>query len=159
MLVLAVKAWATGAKTDELSEILNIPYQAVKRFTRHPGWHQVVRQLRGVLDEEVENKLQRNLRLSLEELEDRLENGNKHVNKKGEEERRPLSAADLSTIAATLFDKRTTARKMVDGIPDEPTDIKKSLDDIANILRKHNSFASHVPQTIDIEPDSAEEAA
>ena len=144
-----------GAKPAELSEILNIPLHSVKRFVNHAGWHQLVRQLRSVLDEEIENRFQRNLRLALNELEDRLEHGNKVVSKKGTEERRALSALDLSGIAASLFDRRNAARKIVDGVPDEPTDIKKSLDDIADILRKHNTFAPHVPQVIDVDSEGA----
>ena len=159
-LFLAVKSWATGAKTHELAELLNIPAHSVKRYTSHPGWHSIVQQLRGVLDEEAETRLGRMVRLALSELEDRLENGNKVVDRKtGDEYRAPLTASDLSSIASTLFEKRVAARKIVDGIPDEPTDIKKSLDDIADILRKHNTFKPHQPTTIDVIPSNNEEAA
>ena len=156
-LFLAVKSWATGAKSQELAEILNIPLQSVRRYTKHPGWHSIVQQLRPILDEEVEARLGRMTRLALAELEDRLEHGNKVVDRKTNTEyRAPLTASDLSSIAATLFDKKTAARKIVDGIPDEPTDIKKSLDDIADILRRHNTFRPQQHKTIDITPDASD---
>ena len=159
-LFLAVKSWATGAKPQELAELLNIPLHSVKRYTSHPGWHSIVQQLRPLLDEEVETRLGRMTRLALNELEDRLEHGNRSLDRKtGTEVRTPLTASDLSSIAATLFDKKSAARKIVDGIPDEPTDIKKSLDDIADILRRHNTFKPHQPATIDVAPIDGEQAA
>jgi hypothetical protein len=159
MLFLGVKVWATGGSEKELAEILNVPVHAVKRFTNLPGWHFVVRQLRQELDREIENRLQRNVRLALTQLEDRLEHGNKYIDKDAREQRRPLTASELSSITAILFDRKAVARKIVDGIPDEPTDARESLAAIANLLRKHKTFEVETPKTITIEDDGETEIA
>ena len=158
MLVLAVKEWATGASTEDLSAILNVPVSGVKRYTNLPGWHAVVQQLRAELDQEAENRLQRGLRLALTQLEDRLEHGNKGIDRKtGRAIRVPLSASDLSSIAGTLFDKKAHARKIVDGIPEHVPDAAESLASIANLLRKHATFTPQ-PNTIDVTPQKEEAA-
>lgn len=158
-LVVAVKAWATGATGEELSEILCLPVAGVRRYTKLPGWHHVVQQLRAELDTEVENRLQRNLRLALVQLEDRLEFGNKGIDRVTKRPVRvPLSASELTSIAGVLFDKKVHARKIVDGIPEHTPDAAESLAAIANLLRKHNTFAPSANQTIDVTPEDEEVA-
>ena len=151
MLFLAIKEWAMGAKPQHLAEILNVPRANVGRFTSHPEWHTLVKKLRPALDLAIENRITRNLKLALHELEDRLAHGNKVVNRDGVEHRAPLSASELNVIAANLFDRRAHARKITDGIDAEQPDIASSLGVIAELLRKHNTFAPSQPKTVDAE--------
>ena len=87
----------------------------------------VTRVVRKMKDEELDANLTDVLSFSMEQITDRLINGNLVLDKDGNERRIPISARDLTTNFAILFDKRTILRA-------DPTS-KQSNSDVTDHLQ------------------------
>lgn len=159
MLVTAVRMWARFASNLEIAQFLNIPVHAVPAYTSSLWWADLVKQLRPILDHDIEHSFGRIGSRALSQLEDRLTYGDFYITRNGERARRPLDAKTLAQIAALAVDRRQQARALVDGTAaDANADDRPVLTLLAEMLRaaaRQNQAVSRVQvggQTIDVAP-------
>jgi hypothetical protein len=108
----AVAAYAATGKPKEVVKLTGIPYQTIIAWKNNaPWWKKALRELRKQEDDVLDARLTRMMSKSLDEMEDRLLNGDEIITKDGDALRRKVSFRDLSVAGvAVSFDKRALTR-------------------------------------------------
>lgn len=134
----AVCAWIRGAPHNEVAELLNVPVRTVTHWTKTREWHYLVNAARIDMQGEANSTFGRLANMSLEQLADRLENGDEALTKGGIVVRKKVSARDLASIAAIMIDRKEAVERKLDGIPDK-RDTFDELFKLADALRAANA--------------------
>ncbi len=120
----------------------NISYASLSHLAREDWWKEELKALEHEAAALLKVKLTRIMGSALDQLEDRIEHGNE-VWKEGELRTVPLSAADLTTIAATIFSKKRELEQDDKGLG---TNEARRLLSLAEALRSH----ALPPSTVEI---------
>ncbi|RQS79760.1 hypothetical protein [Burkholderia seminalis] len=135
-----VAAYFETGKQNESAAIAGVHRITAQKWVKAAWFEKALRQLRRDRDKGLDARITKILDRSLEELEDRIENGDRKVVTVGrgehahiEVENVPVPARDLAVITGVLFDKRAALRKA----PDEDENPEMSaLERIADKLRE-----------------------
>ena len=132
----AVTLFCQGYSLNEISRALDIPPTTMKNWRERSTWWDDIA-LKNKKDKQVEldNKLTETIHKTIDQLNDRLNNGDEKQSRSGELQRVPLSGRDLASILATLYEKRALIRGEATSIKTESTTTLQSLED------KFKSFA------------------
>lgn len=120
----------------------NISYASLNNLAREDWWKEELKALEHEAAALLKVKLTRIMGSALDQLENRIEHGNE-VWKEGELRTVPLSAADLTTIAATIFSKKRELEQDDKGLG---TNEARRLLSLAEALRS----AALPPSTVEI---------
>lgn len=94
-----------------VSELTGVSYQLIREWKTQPWWSEIVDEIRYSRNSQVETKLSKLVDKSLETVADRLENGNLFLDKKGDLQRKPLSALEANKIANDMLNQETLVQK------------------------------------------------
>lgn len=126
----AVNLYLQVGTIADVSRILNIPNSTIINWKeRGSWWNDIVQRYRQDKQIELDTKLTNSIHTVINEIADRLDNGDEKPNKYGELQRIPVSARDLSVILNTLYEKRALIRGEATSIKSESKATLASLED------------------------------
>ncbi len=144
---------STGS-LNRTAELTNTPPTTVQQWAHTEWWHTLLGTLREQYREELEARISTALFKSLDQIDERLNNGDVTVTKMGDIVRHPIRARDLGIIASILFDKRQIIRH-------QPTSITASDSRLQTLAAKLEHLAPREVTTVDngTDPSQAEPAS
>jgi hypothetical protein len=123
---------------DKVSELTKVPSTTLRSWHQEPWWVEIQKQVYVEQNENLSSRISIVLDKSIEEISDRLENGDYFFDRKaGTLRRKPV---DTKTLAL-LFDNLATKRQLVRG---EPTSISAKIgveDRLAQLADSFEKFA------------------
>lgn len=133
------------------SELTSVPLTTIHTWSKTEWWHAVLDRLRTEYKAELEARVSSALFKALDQIDERLNNGDVSVTKDGSVVRHPIRARDLSILTSILFDKRQIIRH-------EPTSITASDSRLQSLADKLQQLTPKlVGQTIDAGTDTAQQ--
>lgn len=143
----AVTVWLSTGSATETSKILGIPLKTVEGWKSQDWWKDLVAKIRAEEDQQLDAKTSKIIDKALEQLVDRLENG-EHVydQKTGKIKRMPAKLRDVNTTFNNLLDKRQLLRN-------KPTKIVEQQSTALQLQNLADSFAKFVNKKIEELPD------
>ena len=137
---------------EKVSKLTKVPVETLKGWHQEPWWVEIQKQVYVEQNENLSSRINHVLDKSLEEIADRLENGDYYFLKGSQEFRR--KPVDTKTLAL-LFDNLTTKRQLVRG---EPTSISAKIgveDRLNQLADSFEKFAkSRLIEHDSIQPDN-----
>lgn len=128
----AATLYAATGNMARVSELSGVPLHLVRTWRRTDWFQDLLREIWEENNEKIDAKFTQIIEKSLEQIQDRLENGDVHVLKTGEIIRKPISAKDLSLVSAINVDKRQLLR----GLPTARTEAAGATDKNINRLER-----------------------
>ena len=138
---LAVAAWVTKGTFTGASEITGIPWETIRDWRKNATawWEEKAAEIRQSFEEEHRAAIREIIVHGLEQLQDRVQNGDHVVNKDGLLTRRPMIGRDLVIATGTMIDKlrlslgqpTSIAGKAAEGLQDKLESLKKAARDKA----------------------------
>ena len=138
----AVTFYLSTGSVSETSKILGIPLKTVEGWKTQEWWKDLVAKIRAEEDQQLDAKTSKIIDKALEQLVDRLENG-EHVydQKTGKIKRMPAKLRDVNTTFNNLLDKRQLLRN-------KPTKIIEQQSTAIQLQNLADSFAKFVNKTV-----------
>jgi len=131
----AVKAHLCGANDDSLAELLHVPARSVKYWTDSKEWAAITALFLPDVQLILKGQLTRLASSALNQLDERLQNGDPVYNLQGEYAgRKKLKARELADIAIKVMDEQRALEKSIGKIGDDEGKI--SLEKLARALKK-----------------------
>jgi hypothetical protein len=134
----AALAWLITGEDTSASELCGIPRETIRDWRSDSSWEEFMHQARKIRQAELEAKFTRIIHKAVDEVAERLEEGDVVVSKTGEPVRKKVSARDAAWIYAVTTDKRAVMRGEASSISKRTTD-KDSLKDKKAELEKLGS--------------------
>jgi hypothetical protein len=94
-----------------VAELTGVSYAIIRQWKQQPWWQELVDEIRASRNSALDTKLSKLVDKSLETVADRLEYGNVYMDKKGELQRKPLSALEANKIAVDMLNQETLVQK------------------------------------------------
>lgn len=126
---------ASGSKKKVACRTTGLPYQTYVKWIHKPWYAQVMALIQQELDNALDASLTGTTHKAIDELNDRIDNGDVYIDKNGEQKRKPLSGRDLGVTFATIFDRRQLLRNKPTSVSETKT-TKEHLDGIAERFSK-----------------------
>lgn len=128
-------AYVATGKPMKVASLTNVPYSTIIAWkNKSKWWKPALREIRKQKDDELDARLSAIIEKSLNEMDDRLENGDEIIDKDGNTIRRKVSFKDLSVAGvAVSFDKRALGRG-------EPTARIEQVSDAERTKRLQQQF-------------------
>ena len=92
------------------SEATGIPYYTAKSWIVTKWWAAAAADYRRRMQDELDGSFSQAIKLSINAIVDRVENGDTVVTARGEKKRVPMKGRELATVLSLLFDKREVIR-------------------------------------------------
>lgn len=104
--------WIMGETSRSLEKKLGVPSPTIRYWMQRPWWAELKAHIRKAKNEELDAKLSKVIHTAVNELQDRVENGNIKMDPKtGELRRIPLSSSELAKDGLGIpYDKRALTR-------------------------------------------------
>ena len=131
----AALAWVITGDDYSASDLCGIPRETIKDWRNHESWDDLMYQARKIRQGELEAKFSKIIHKAVDEVAERLEEGDVVISKTGEAVRKKVSARDAAWIYAVTTDKRAVMRGEASSISKRATD-KDSLKDKKAELEK-----------------------
>lgn len=122
------------AGMEETARVFQLSAEAIRTMQLEPWWAECARAVFSGQAEGLDRRFTKLIDKALDAVEDRLQYGDRVVDKFGDESLVPVKGKDAAGIAATLLDKRQVLR----GLPSSILRQEVRLDDLA---RKLEAFA------------------
>lgn len=137
-----VTVWLSTGSMAETSRLLGIPLKTVEGWKSQDWWKDLVKKIQAEEDQQLDAKTSKIIDKALEQLVDRLENG-EHVydQKTGKIKRMPAKLRDINTTFNNLLDKRQLLRN-------KPTKIVEQQSTATQLQNLADSFAKFVQKTV-----------
>ena len=134
----------------KIAAILGVSDTSIKNWKQEPWWHVATREARKAKNEELDAELTDLISYSIDQIADRIINGEAVLDKSGNLRRIPVRSRDLTTNFAILFDKRTILRsdprdKAVS------TEVSEHLEKVATKLEK---LVGKIPDPVTLEQEA-----
>ncbi len=156
-LAEAVRLWLCGGSKEEIAELLHVRPVAVKHWINSRGWQEVAKLVAPEVQAIVSGSLTRLKTKSLEQLADRIENGDHRVDNTGEiVGRMPMKGRDLAEVFAKLSDAQIALEKMIGNIRDDDDQERISLDKLALGLKRFAEAKEITGETVSESPHSVQ---
>lgn len=122
----------------EVAKITGVPYPTIEGWRRQDWWKELVDKIQAEDDQKLDAKTTKLIDKALEQLMDRIENG-EHIydQKTGKVKRMPAKLRDLNTAFNTILDKRQLLRN-------KPTKIVEQQSTAIQLQNLAESFAKFV---------------
>lgn len=103
----AVTTWLATGNLTLTAAAINIPLDTVQRWRRTPWWNELVESIRSEENLQLDGKLAKVVNKSVDQLLDRVENGDfQYDQKTGQLVRKPISARDAAKVTTDMIDRR-----------------------------------------------------
>ena len=136
--VEACTIWCATGSPSIVSAQTNIPTNTLKSWMKQDWWKDMVTDLRNADNEVLDTKLTKAMDKALEQIMDRLENGEYVLDQKtGKVKQIPVKLRDSTVALNTLLDKRQLLRKL-------PTKITEQTTTTAQLANLAQQFAAFV---------------
>jgi hypothetical protein len=131
----------------EVAKITGVPYPTIEGWRRQDWWKELVEKMQAEDDQKLDAKTTKLIDKALEQLMDRIENG-EHIydQKTGKVKRMPAKLRDLNTAFNTILDKRQLLRR-------QPTKIIEQQSTALQLQNLANQFAGFVNKAVKELPD------
>ena len=145
----AVQIWLLCGSMPQTAAALNIPVGTIEKWKYTDWWKELAEQIKVEGRVKLSGRLQKIVGRSLDQLEDRIENGDFILDgRSGELVRKPLLARDLTRISAEFMD---SSRKLEMVTKEEAT--QQAVEDRLKLLA--DSFASFAKKVRKVEVEDA----
>ena len=126
-------------RVADLERLTHVPASTIQAWRNQDWWLEVSEKIHTTIDQDLVSKQTEIVESALEQIQDRLENGDAVVNKRtGEVTRKPVSMRDATIVANTMTDKRQLLR----GKPTSRSE-KLTVDDrLSKLAEEFKRFAS-----------------
>lgn len=133
--IRAATVYAVTGNASRTAELTGIPSGTIRQWKTQEWWPQVIDRIRQEHDDELDVKFTAIVDKTIEQINDRIENGDYHYDiKKGELVRKPMGGKELGVVTSIFVDKRELIRGKKKQQMDQQS-IKDRLDQIAKALR------------------------
>ena len=143
-----VVALYTSGVTDaeDLSRLTHVPASTIQNWRHQDWWIEVSEKIHTIVDQDIVSRQTEIVESALEQIQDRLANGDVVINRKtGEQSRKPVSMRDATIVANTMTDKRQLLR----GKPTSRSE-KLTVDDrLSKLAEEFKRFASAKDITVE----------
>jgi len=131
----------------EVAKLTGVPYPTIEGWRRQDWWKELVEKMQAEDDQKLDAKTTKLIDKALEQLMDRIENG-EHIydQKTGKIKRMPAKLRDLNTAFNTILDKRQLLRR-------QPTKIIEQQSTALQLQNLANQFAGFVNKAVKELPD------
>ncbi len=133
--------YVTEGNMKKVSSMTEIPYVTLDSWKRTNWWPEALKFCHKRKDQELEQKFSKVIHDTVNEIHDRVINGDWKLDKSGDKIRIPISGRDLSTIISTIHDKRQLLRGEATSLvvqKDSQTDKLRALE------QKFQEFSNHL---------------
>lgn len=138
-----VTTYLSVGSVGEAARVTNVPLSTVKMWKASDWWKDLEKQIRADEEQQLDGKLSKVIDKALDNLADRIENGEYIYDQKtGQVKRTPAKLRDLNTAFNSLMDKRSLIRK-------QPTKIIEQTSTAAQLQNLADSFAKFVNKKVD----------
>lgn len=148
-----VSLFAATGNFKQVSELTSVPVPTIKVWRKQDWFQELLKEIRDENNEKIDAKFTEIIENALEQVADRVQNGDFVVTPRGDLIRRPIPAKDLSLVVAINVDKRQLLR----GEPTNRTEDKVSVpESVVNRLDKlaktFEDLAKHgrKPRTLEV---------
>lgn len=149
--VEVVALFATTGNARRCSEISGVPEGTIRAWKTQEWWQEMMHRVRDDEAEEVDCKFTKIVNKALDEISDRLENGDMVYNARtGETARVKVKAKDAAIVAAISVDKRELLRGNVTARV-EKVDTTNRLSDLAEQFAKFAAARNITPTNVVVE--------
>lgn len=144
----AVTTYLSTGSFTEVSRLLGIPIDTLHTWKKTEWWADLVKTIRAEEEHGLDTKLSKAVDKALDNLMDRIENGDYVYDQKtGGVKRVPAKLRDLNTAFNNVLDKRQLIRK-------QPTKIVEQQSTAHQLKNLAESFAKFVNKKVDELPDT-----
>ena len=151
MRIEVVALFATVGNARRVSEITGVPEGTIRAWKTQEWWTEMMHRVRDDEAEEVDCKFTKIVNKALDEISDRLENGDMVYNARtGETARVKVKAKDAAIVAAISVDKRELLRGNVTARV-EKVDTTNRLSDLAEQFAKFAAARNITPTNVVVE--------
>lgn len=149
----AVTIYAATGRFTTVAELTGVPETTIRQWRKQPWFQELLLEIRSENNEKIDAKFTEIIEGALEQLADRVANGDHVVLRDGTVVRRPIPAKDLSLVAAINVDKRQLLRGEPTSRSEQIGNDTKPLDRLEKLAETFEQLAKHgrVPKTIDVE--------
>lgn len=127
-------AYAVTGNSKRTSEMTKVPEGTIRVWKQTEWWEEIQSRIRLEANDELDTKLTKLVDRAVDEINDRLENGDYIYNIKQDKlVRKPVGARDLASITATSLDKRQLLRG-------EPTSRVQKVSENEKLVRLAEEF-------------------
>lgn len=151
--------YAALGNIAKVAELSKVPAGTIQTWRKQPWFQELLREIRTENNEKIDAKFTEIVESALEQISDRVSNGDYHVLRDGSLVRRPVSAKDLSLVAAINVDKRqllrgepTSRSEAVGSVEEKQVSRLEKLAETFEGLAKHG----RVPQLIEGQVEDAQ---
>lgn len=118
----------------ETSRLVGVPHHTIRQWYKQQWFKDLLEEVRGENNEKIDSKFTEIMDGALDQLKDRIVNGDHKLNMRtGEVVRVPVSARDLSIVTAINVDKRQLLRG-------KPTQRTETISDARKLERLASNF-------------------
>lgn len=141
---------ATGNLT-QTAELTKIPLPTVRGWRKEEWFQELLREIHLENNDKIVAKLTTIVDSALDQLADRVVNGDHVVLRDGQVVRRPIPAKDLSLVSAINIDKRQLLRGEATSRSESVTVEDKTVGRLEKLAETFEQLAKHgrVPQTVE----------
>lgn len=143
----AVTTYLSIGNLAETGRLLEIPYKTLEGWRYSDWWKELTAKIQAEGDQELDAKTSKIVDKALDQIMDRLENGD-HIydQKTGRIRRAPVKLRELNATFNTLLDKRQLLRN-------KPTKIVEQQNTATQLQNLANEFAKFVQKTVTQKPE------
>jgi transposase-like protein len=135
----AVSTYAVAGNSRRVAEITGIPEGTIRSWKSTEWWHEAMQKIVVEQDDELGTKLTNLVNKAVDEVNDRLENGNYVYNPKLDKLiRKPVDAKELAIVTAISIDKRQLLR----GLPTSRTESVSQTDRLTKLQEQFKQFVT-----------------
>lgn len=142
----AVTIYAVTGNLTEVEKLTGIPSTTVSSWRKEEWFQHLLDEIRQENDEKIDSKFTQIVETVLDEMVDRVKNGDFVVTKYGQVVRKPIGARDLAIVAAINIDKRQLLR----GKPTSRTESVGVDVRLAQLAKQFEQIANHNRQPLEI---------
>lgn len=151
--VEALTYWLATKNLTETSMTTGVPYETLQKWKASDWWKDKQKQLEGDELDQLDKKLSKAVDRALDNLIDRIENGESMYDPRtGEVRKVPAKLRDLNVAFNTVLDKRQLLRKQPTKIVEQQT----TATQLQNLAQQFAQFVTGKPQQENIKDVQSE---
>ena len=156
-----VVLYACVGDPEQVSKLSSVPVSYIKKWRKEDWFKDLLREIREENNDKIDVQFTEIVEKTLEQVKDRLENGDYVQNYKGDLQRKPISAKDLVYLLSINVDKRQTLRgepttrtEVVEKLQEKQVDrlekLAETFENLARFGRKPKIFVGEVTDAVPI---------
>lgn len=129
----AITLFAATGNAKKVEELSGVPAPTVSKWVKEPWAKEILTEIHDENDAEIDAKFTKIVSTALDQVQDRLENGDYVLQRNGETVRKPVGARDLANVTTSILDKRQLLRG-------KPTSRTESANESSRLKRLEEAF-------------------